>query len=38
MEGIVYKNDSQIAHLVIEKKIAAQGSEAKVLIEIAPIE
>ena len=38
MEGIVYQNDSQIAHLVVEKKIAAQGSEAKVLIEVTPIE
>jgi Holliday junction resolvase RusA-like endonuclease len=36
MEGIVYKNDSQISHLVIEKKTAAQGNEAKVMIEVTP--
>ena len=36
MEGIVYENDSQISHLVIEKKTAAQGTEAKVMIEVTP--
>ena len=38
MEGIVYENDSQISHLVVEKKIAAQGNEAKVLIEVTHVE
>ena len=38
MEGIAYVNDSQICHLAIEKKIAGQGNQPKVLIEVTPID
>lgn len=38
MEKIVYENDSQIAYLNIEKKIAKQGTEPSVLIEIRTLD